>query len=130
MSFATFLSKDGDFSFYREKQNFSSFVRLTDVASANSNITIDHDKTAEEFIKNFQGEYDLYISAFPIQYYEYDTEGDGSLKKSVVIANDYSEECKLTLCLKVMMNGESNRGFVRDLLIKNGIKVEDYEIRY
>lgn len=130
VSFATYLSKDGDFSFYQEKGNYSSFLRLADMASADNNITIDHDKTAEEFIEKYQQEYDLYISVFPIQYYEYDVEGDGTLKKSITIVNDYSEECRLTLCLKATMIGESDRSFVRELLTKKGIKVEDYEIRY
>lgn len=130
VSFATFLSQDGDFSFYRKKKNYSSFFRLSDIASADSNITIDHDKTAEEFIKSFQRNYDLYISTFPIEYYEYNIDGDGSLKGSVVIVNDYSEECEETLCLKATAVGDISRGFIDDLLIKNGINVEDYEIKY
>lgn len=130
VSFATFLSQDGDFSFYRKKKNYSSFFRLSNIASADSNITIDHDKTAEEFIKSFQRSYDLYISTFPIEYYEYNIDGDGSLKGSVVIVNDYSEECEETLCLKATAVGDISRGFIDDLLIKNGINVEDYEIKY
>ena len=130
VSFATFLSQDGDFSFYRKKKNYSSFFRLSDIASADSNITIDHDKTAEEFIKSFQRNYDLYISTFPIEYYEYNIDGDGSLKGSVVIVNDYSEECEETLCLKATAVGDISRSFIDDLLIKNGINVEDYEIKY
>ncbi|MBQ3464718.1 hypothetical protein IJH15_00640 [Candidatus Saccharibacteria bacterium] len=130
VNFAVFLSNDGDFSFYKRKENFSSFSRLADMASASSNITIDHDKSAENFIKDFQQIYNSYISTFPIEYYEYDIENNGSLKKSVVITNDYSEECEMTLCLKAIMVGESDRGFVNSLLTKNGLKVEDYEIRY
>ena len=122
----TFLSKDGDFSFYTLKDNLSSFNRLASIASAGDNKTTDNDVSAESFITDFQRNYNLYSTQLPATYSEYDNNNE--LIKYISV--NKSDKCNVTLCVKALMNSESDRTLADSLLQGKGFNLEDFEIEY
>ncbi len=132
LNVATFLSNGNDFSFYELKGNYDSFYKLAEIASADNNITVDNDDSAEQFIEKYRKEFANYSTVLPINYSEYDEKEDGGreLVKDITIQANSGEECRLTLCLKALMVGTDDKRFVESLLIDKGFNVEDYEIIY
>lgn len=125
----TFLHQDNDFSFYTLRDNFSSFEKLAEIASASDNQTTDHDTSAEAFIANFQESYNLYRTKLPIEYRE--SEGYGSnlsILKNITIRASYN--CDITLCIQALMVGTDSEEFINTLLEEKGFNVEDFEIEY
>lgn len=131
---ATFLvGENNGFNFYRLKGNDESFLKLEEIAAMGDNITIDYDKSAEEFIAGYRRAYDLYMGeTLPINYAEFGEERENdqrSLKEVTIMANR-DEECRLALCLKVIMIGTEDKNIVEDMLTEKGFNTEDYEIIY
>ena len=122
----TFLSKDGDFSFYTLRDNLSSFNRLAEIASAEDNQTTDHDTSAETFIANFQRNYDFYSDGLPLIYAERDD--NGKTTKYISVRAGYN--CNITLCLQTTVYDENDEAIVNSLIEGAGFNVEDFEIEY
>ena len=127
---STFLSQNGSFEFYELRDNLSSFEMLAQVASAGNNQTIDQDTSAEAFITNFQKNYNLYSTALPITYseYDYDEYGREVLSKYITIRESY--DCNVTLCLETAISNEDEKNQAKELLENAGFNIEDFEIEY
>lgn len=131
----TFLSKDGDFSYYTLKDNFGSFYRLADIASAKNNQTTDHDTSAEDFIAVFQKNYDFMLKNLPIvdkvpskyganygTHYQYDT--------LVIKKADDLGECTKTLCLYITDTTGEKKEFALSIIRNFGLNPDDFQIIY
>lgn len=126
---STFLSKDNDFYFYTLRDNFSSFERLAEIASAKKNQTTDQDTSAENFIARFKRNYALYQTELPIEYMEYNFSTNGqSLEKDITVRANY--DCDATLCLQALVVGTDDKKFVNSLIEEKGFNLEDVEIEY
>lgn len=131
---SAFLSGGSDFSFYELKENYGSFAKLAEIASASNNITIDQDSSAEAFIQKFEKNYEFLdilpiVERTPSQYgseygvrYEYDifTIEDGR----------DTNECKMTLCLYVTDTLADRKAFAFSVIEKFGYDPNDFEIIY
>lgn len=130
----TYLAnEDGGFEFYEMKDDYSSYIALTEMATAGNNTTTDQDTSAEEFVERMEEDIAVYTSGvLPIKYYDYEIENEREvLKRKVVIKNGYgTDECAKTLCIEALMLFTEDKELVSDLLIENGLNVEDYEIIY
>lgn len=122
----TFLSEDNNFYFYRLKDNYSSYLMLERIAASSDNQTTDHDTSAEEFIADFRRNYNLYSTQLPATYSEYDDNNE--LVKYISV--NKSDKCDVTLCIKALMNSESDRTLADSLLQGKGFNLEDFEIEY
>lgn len=122
----TFLSGSDSFDFYRLKDNYSSYLALERIAAASDNQTTDHDTSAEEFIADFRRNYNLYSTQLPATYSEYDDNNE--LVKYISV--NKSDKCNITLCIKALMNSESDRTLADSLLQGKGFNLEDFEIEY
>ena len=128
---STFLSQNGNFDFYKQKQNYDSFVKLSDIASSEHNTTIDQDITAENFITKYQQAYDGIREYLPIKQTIYFTDDDGEESfVDITINSSYATDCETWLCLSATMRGANAEDLVQDLIKDKGLKVEDYEIKY
>ena len=132
LTIAAFLkSGTNDFSFYKLKENLDSFFELENIASANNNKTYDKDSSAEEFVAYYRGIYKTLSTKFPIEHQEYTETANGrELVKDVTIKPVYDEECKTSTCIKAFMLGTDDKEFIKSLIEKKGLKVEDYEVYY
>lgn len=131
---ATFLVEENNgFNFYRLKGNDESFLKLEEIAVMSNNITIDYDKSAEEFIAGYRRAYDLYMGeTLPINYAEFgeERENDQRSLKEITVMMNRDEECRLALCLKAIMVGTDDKSLVEIMLTERGFNMEDYEIKY
>ena len=128
---STFLSQNGNLDFYKQKQNYDSFVKLSDIASSEHNTTIDQDITAENFITKYQQAYDGIREYLPIKQTIYFTDDDGEESfVDITINSSYATDCETWLCLSATMRGANAEDLVQDLIKDKGLKVEDYEIKY
>lgn len=131
LDLAVFLSSNGNFDFYTLEENYPSFFELSQIASSENNITVDHDASAQEFIGRFQEDYDLYMSnALPINYSEYKATGSGRELVMDITIKKGNDDCVKFLCLDALMLMTNDEEFVNKLLLEKGFRVEDYEIRY
>lgn len=129
----TFLSNEGNFDYYARAGNYSSFYKLSQIASAANNITIDQDKSAEEFISWFANAYNLYQTALPINYSEYETLEHGRSLTTDITIKRAEDGCNIILCIEALILAPSDKdgeGLANELMISNGLKLEDYEIKY
>ena len=131
----TFLAgENNNYDFYKQKDNYLSFQKLAEIASKGSNITTDHDTSAEDFITNYYEKYDLLRTILPINYSEYEQNPDSqtgeSLKQRIGIRIGKQENCETSLCIEVIMLNTKNEDLVKKLLNDKGINYKDYEIVY
>lgn len=126
---AFLTDNDNSFDFYKQKANYMSYKKLEEIASADKNITTDHDTSAEAFIKRFQEDYEAFTTKLPIDYYE--SKGYGQtleiLKTINILAKD---DCKYILCVQALIVGTNDQEFIKSLLKEKGINAEDFEIEY
>lgn len=126
----TFLTDQGNtFDYYKLRANYMSYQKLTEIASAENNLTSDHDASAESFIKTFQKDYQDFSTKLPIDYRE--TAGYGQtleISKNITLKAKY--DCNLTLCIEALVAGTDSKEFVNSLLKEKGFNVEDFEIEY
>lgn len=130
VSIRTFLKSNNDnFDFYKLKANYMSYKKLESIASSSNNVTTDHDTSAENFIQEFQKDYNLFATQLPIEYHE--SRGYGSdleILKNITIKASY--DCHATLCIQASAAGTNSKDFINSLLEEKGFKVEDFEIEY
>lgn len=136
LSVAAFLksgeSADPDLSFYLQKDNYTSFLKLAEIASASNNLTFDRDSSAEAFISETQQKLNFVENTLPLTYAEY-AKGNVSeqyLTKEVSIIKSSSKSCKTFLCLKVNLNMTKDTTLARNLLKEHGANLNDYEVIY
>ena len=127
-----FLSgPENDFKFYELKDNYVSFLKLAEIASAGNNVTIDQDTSAEKFIDNYQKEYNLWQEKLPIRLTEYEeTDSGREVKRKVSIKVNYDDKCTKTLCIKAIMALTNDTEFVKQLIRDQGLNIDDYEVIY
>lgn len=132
LTVAAFLKSGADdFSFYKLKENLDSFFELENIASANNNQTYDKDSSAEAFITYYRGIYNTLNRKFPIEHQEYSETANGrELVKDITIKPVYDEECKTSTCIRAFMLGTDDKDYIKSLIEKKGLKVEDYEVYY
>lgn len=132
VTIAIFLKgKDDSLDFYTLKENLQHFYDLEDIAASWSNTTYDKDSSAEGFITKIRKALDLYNSVLPIDHQEYKTTDRGQkLTMDITIKKDLDSECKTFLCLKALMALTDDKEFVKSLIKKKGMELEDYEIYY
>ncbi len=126
------VGEDGGFEFYELRDNYGSYVELSEIASAENNVTTDQDTSAEGFVAKMKKDFEMYVSeAFPIKYSRYEDTDEGRLlKEAVSIWRGEDDECEKILCLKVSMLFTDDKDVARELLAEKGFEVEDYEIIY
>lgn len=125
ITITTFLT-DGSGEFYESKSNYSSFEKLSQIASSANNVTIDHDTSLEQFIDSFQKKYAIYNEPF--------------IGKAISLKNVYgdwyiwgpsaSEKCSETLCLYVVGLSKEDEPLVSSLIQEYGYNINDYQIVY
>ncbi|MBR3256087.1 hypothetical protein IKG10_00205 [Candidatus Saccharibacteria bacterium] len=129
----TFLSNNGNLDYYTLKGNYGSFYTLSQIAAVDNNITTDQDKTAEEFIAKYQKAYNLYQTALPINFTEYESLEHGRSLATDITIKRTEEDCTKTLCIQVLAltsDGVDGKALANELLTSNGFNLEDYEIKY
>ena len=127
---AAFLDDaDDDFAFYRQKTNYKSYQKLKAIASADNNITIDKDLTAQGFITNF--EHTLSIKdKLPIKGYV-SAEAHGGSTGGFAIREGMGEKgCKKIACLLVNYFGEGFEEEVPKKIKEAGFNPDDYQLIY
>ncbi len=128
----TFLvGENNNFEFYELKDNYTSFQKLSEIASAGNNQTTDHDTSAEEFIAKFQGLQSFYSANLPFEYSEYGNSTDGrtTLEYGITVRTSNEDTCQKFLCIKVV-GKNTEKTFINQLLTERGFNLEDYEIHY
>lgn len=133
IDFAVFLKAgEKDFNYYTMMNNYESFRKLAEIASAVSNNTFDNDTSAEAFVTDFQKKYNLYESGvLPIEYTTYDViDGTRVLTADVTIRRGTEDICEKTLCLEALMALTNDNNLINNLLTDNGLNPADYEIHY
>ena len=125
---SAFLSDDGSFEFYELKDNFRSFEKLREIASADNNITTDHDTSAESFIANLEHAMSIQ-ELLPIKGYVYaDPEANASTAGFAIRYG--GEGCKITACLLVNYYGKNYEQAVMEEIRSVGYDPADYQIIY
>lgn len=126
------VGEDGGFEFYELRDNYGSYVELSEIASAENNVTTDKDTSAEEFVAMMEKDLAVYTSGvLPINYSRYDFEENGrKLIEDVTIRKGQSGECAKTLCIEALMLFTDDKNAIMAQLADKGFKVEDYEIIY
>lgn len=130
----TFLSDDGNLEFYELRDNYESFQQLVAIASAQNNITTDHDTSAEAFIADIQQAYQLFellpiIDKTPTQY---------GFSNGINYAYDYlkimdgsnNEACTKTLCLYITDTTERGEDFAISIIKRFGYNPNSFQIIY
>ena len=128
-----FLSNSGNFDFYTLNGNYASFYALSQIASGANNVTTDQDKSAEDFIASYQKAFDLYRTALPINYSEYETFDYGRSLTTDITIKRKEDDCVKALCMEALILTTGDRDgkkIANDLLIDKGFRLEDYEIEY
>ena len=126
---STFLSDD-DFSFYKLKDNYTSFLKLAEIASSENNITTDHDTSAEQFIPEFTHIMSI-MEALPIKGYVYAEPGVNASTAGFTIRDGRGQEdCKVSACLLVNYYGKDYEQTVIESIEKAGYNPDDYQIIY
>lgn len=131
---AAFLSQNGNFDFYEQKDNFKSFQKLQEIASSDDNKTTDHDSSAETFIKDFKAKYQ-FLSNLPIidrTPSPYGTEYGVNYQYDTFMIQDGKnlEECQKIFCLHVTDTSGQRQGYAATLIQKFGLNPEDFQIVY
>lgn len=130
VSITTFLADaNHSFDFYKLRTNYTSYLRLAEIASADNNLTTDHDTSAENFIRKFQADQAALAAKLPIDYRESSGYGsDLEIQKNITLKAGYN--CQLTLCIQALAAGTDNKEFIDQLLREKEFNTEDFEIEY
>lgn len=126
----TFLSDNGNFSFYELINNYTSFEKLSSIASKENNITTDQDKTAEDFITNTKHIMSI-MEKMPIKGYVYANNNANASSAGFTIRDGRSKmECQRAACLLVNYYGNGYEETVKKKITEAGYNPSDYQIIY
>ena len=122
---------ENNLDFYELKNNYTSFQKLSEIASADNNKTTDHDTSAEEFIAKIQQLQDFYSTNLPFEYSEYGNSEDGRtiLEYGITVRTSNEDTCQKFLCIKAV-GKNVDQIFISQLLTERGFNLEDYEVHY
>ena len=124
---ALFLSNNGNFDFYALKENYSSFAKLAEIASAANNLTIDHDTSAEKFIEEFNRKTSI-NQILPLEYQFIDDTNYGT---NSFFAIDENSDCVYNgLCLIVSPIINASETQILEFIRTNGYNPSDYQITF
>jgi len=126
----TFLNDtDNSFDFYRQRNNYNSFLRLKDIASAENNTTTDKDTSAQDFIANYTQILSI-ADILPLNEYLYSEPGGGSTGGFSIENGQNRKECTLSACLLVRYYGKDYESAVIDKIKEANYDPNDYQIIY
>ena len=130
-----FLSKDGNFDFYKYGENANSYYELAEIASKGSNQTIDGDTSAESFIENMQNNFNLFSEYLPIMDRTPTGRGleDGmSYQYDTLLIEDGSslDNCEKLLCLYVTDTSGEKEQYAMDVIHKFGFDTDLCQVIY
>ena len=127
----TFLvGQDNNFEFYELKENVASTNELQKIASADENITTDHDASAEQFISEYKRKMSI-MELLPLKGYVHANQEVGASTAGFTIRNGFeSEKCKKMACLLVNYYGIDYEEAVQNKIKDAGYSANDYEIVY
>ena len=128
---ATFLTgPNNDLSFYELKDNYLSYQKLASIASAENNITTDHDTSAEEFIADFGRKISI-LEVLPIKGYVHADPAVSASTAGFTIRDGRDREiCEKTTCLLVNYYGTDYEESVMEKIKEAGYDPVDYQIFY
>ena len=135
-SLAAFLiGENNNFEFYELKDNYASFQKLSEIASAGNNQTTDQDTSAEGFIAKLTEKIAELQSFTTIHHSKYKLDPDSpsgeSMELDITIRNgSQSGQCKTSTCFEALMVLTDDKTLVKNLLQEKGIEADDYEIIY
>lgn len=124
---ALFLSNNGNFDFYELKENYSSFAKLAEIASAANNLTIDHDTSAEKFIEEFNRKTSI-DQILPLEYQFVDDTNYGA--NSFFAINENPNCIYNGLCLIVSPIINASEDQILEFIRTNGYNPNDYQITF
>lgn len=135
---AYLVGEDGGFDFYELKDNYGSYVKLTEIASADNNITTDRDTSAEEFVAKMEKDFELFSilpivdktpTGYGLEYgvnYQYDI--------TAVQDGRQRDDCDRALCLYITSSKDKEeQGVLKkvsDLVNSLGYNIERFQIIY
>ena len=121
---------DHNFDFYKLQNNYESFRKLKDIASAENNITTDNDTSAETFIVDY-GHIMSIVDILPLKGYVYSEPSANMSTGGFTIKNGlYKEQCQKSACLIVQYYGKDYEKEVSKTIKEAGYKPEDYQLIY
>ena len=127
-SITTYLTKDGDISYYKQKSSRSDFDRLRNMISS-GNTTTDQDASADEMVQQLYGD-SIMMSSLPINDVYYENTDTGRHLVHDVTIRAGSTDCETWLCIEALMLGTDDQELIQNLLRSQRFNVEDYEIKY
>lgn len=127
----TFLiGADNNFEFYELKENYASYDKLKSIASADNNITIDQDVSAEGFISEFEQIMSI-MNILPIKGFVYaDPSVNASTAGFTIRDGQSKEECERSACLLVNYYGRDYEEAVMERIEEVGYNPANYQIIY
>ncbi len=129
-----YLSKDGNFDFYEQKENYESYQKLYSIISPDYNRATDSDSSAESFISDFQKNYSIFtdlpiIDKTPSAYglslgsrYQNDT--------LTIRDGRPLEECTKTLCLQITDTSGTKKEYAESIIDKFGYDHNKFQLIY
>ena len=127
VTIATFLSNGKDFDFYKLKENYESFKKLSEIASAENNQTFDNDESAEEFIESFG----RIISIGEILPINYELLNEEDISVSPYFSIDIDDNCRYyNLCLLASPILNATHDDVLEFIRQNGYNPDDYDVTF
>jgi hypothetical protein len=126
---AAFLTgENNNFEFYELKDNYASFQKLSEIASAGNNQTTDQDTSAEGFIADLKNRQSI-SKVLPIKDYIYAEPEINAPTAGFAIR--YGEEgCERTACLLVSYFGDGYEESVAQAIKDAGYNPTGYQILY
>ncbi|MBQ1298361.1 hypothetical protein IIY24_00780, partial [Candidatus Saccharibacteria bacterium] len=129
LTVSTFLT-DGSGEFYELKENYDSFQKLSEIASAGNNKTFDQDTSLEKFIARMNDILSI-SEILPIKGYVYDDTNVGASTAGFTIQLGNNKlECKKITCLLVKYYGSNYEEAVTEEIVKAGYDPANYQIFY
>lgn len=130
-SVVTFLTgANHSFDFYELQDNYESFRKLKDIATAKNNITTDKDTSAQEFITNYEHIMSI-ADVLPIKGYVYAEPTANMSTGGFTIKNGlYKTQCQKSACLIVQYYGKGYESEVPKEIEKAGYNPDDYQLIY
>lgn len=129
----TFLSKEGNLDFYKQRANYDSFNQLASIAAADHNATTDQDTSAESLISRAQAAQQIMDEVLPIESYNWLSDPHNKdikvFRGSKITVNE-SYDCETWLCLDITAESPADEDSINTFLKQTGFNPEDYEIKY
>ncbi len=138
VNIVTYLAgEDGGFEFYELRDNYSSYVELAGIASAENNVTTDGDTSAEEFVAEMEERLSLMDKLPLVRQIPHLLSNGARHIDRILVENGVEmleDGCTSILCLYADYYDDGAiddyKQAVKDLIIEAGYNPIDYEIIY